>query len=308
MNKIEFTLKNKCGIYIIFNINNGKRYIGSSKDLYNRIHEHLHNLNNNKSHNKYLQNSWNKHGEDMFIYGVLEFCDEEIRFNREQYFINCFHPEYNLTDNVIANYGSSPSTETRLKISNTLKEKYAKKEIETYKQEHNWKTCYVYNINNWTLCYIGKNTRDTENFLKYKKRGSYSQLCNTLISNKYIVSITKFEYEYELKNYVYKNILKYRGNVGSCKYCIISGSNELKYFKNLVDAALYCNGSKSTLSKHTNASIDNPYTIKNTNYKFYMSDVFIPLSANAVLIEESLELSEGKIEESPEMDNIEVTN
>ena len=57
MNKIEFELKNKCGIYIITNIVNGKRYIGSSKDLYNRLHEHLHNLKNNKGHNNYFQNS-----------------------------------------------------------------------------------------------------------------------------------------------------------------------------------------------------------------------------------------------------------
>ena len=63
MQKIEFVLKNKCGIYMILNLINGKRYIGSSIDIYNRLHEHLHNLKNNKSHNNHLQNSWNKYGE-----------------------------------------------------------------------------------------------------------------------------------------------------------------------------------------------------------------------------------------------------
>lgn len=57
MNKIEFILNDKCGIYIFTNLVNGKRYVGSSKNLYNRLHEHLHNLNCGKAHNKYFQAS-----------------------------------------------------------------------------------------------------------------------------------------------------------------------------------------------------------------------------------------------------------
>lgn len=34
MINIDFKLKGKCGIYSIFNMSNGKRYIGSSVDLY----------------------------------------------------------------------------------------------------------------------------------------------------------------------------------------------------------------------------------------------------------------------------------
>lgn len=44
MNKIEFNLKGKSGVYMFFNIESGKRYVGSSVDIYNRIHEHYHNL------------------------------------------------------------------------------------------------------------------------------------------------------------------------------------------------------------------------------------------------------------------------
>ena len=54
MQKIDFLLKNKCGIYMILDLINGKRYIGSSVDMYNRLHEHFHNLKNNKSHNNHL--------------------------------------------------------------------------------------------------------------------------------------------------------------------------------------------------------------------------------------------------------------
>ena len=84
MNKIDSKLRFKSGIYMFFNIVSGKRYIGSSVDIYNRIHEHIHNLNNNKSHNAHFQASWNKYGENAFMFCVLEYCPEEIRFDREQ--------------------------------------------------------------------------------------------------------------------------------------------------------------------------------------------------------------------------------
>lgn len=57
MNKIQKELMYKSGIYLITNILNGKRYIGSSKNIYNRLHEHIHNLKRNKSHNAHLQSA-----------------------------------------------------------------------------------------------------------------------------------------------------------------------------------------------------------------------------------------------------------
>lgn len=48
MQDINYKLKNKSGIYSFLNLVNGKRYVGSSVDLYNRLH--VHNLKNNKAH------------------------------------------------------------------------------------------------------------------------------------------------------------------------------------------------------------------------------------------------------------------
>jgi group I intron endonuclease len=61
-------LKNK-GVYCFINTVNGKLYIGSAKDLYLRLIEHL----SNKKSNIALQNAMLKYGLDKFNFGVLEY-------------------------------------------------------------------------------------------------------------------------------------------------------------------------------------------------------------------------------------------
>ena len=41
MKKINKNLKNKCGVYIITNLKNGKRYVGSSINIYDRLQSHI---------------------------------------------------------------------------------------------------------------------------------------------------------------------------------------------------------------------------------------------------------------------------
>lgn len=55
MKEINRNLNKRCGIYMIFNTINGKRYVGSSLDIYGRLHDHISNLNSQTAHNKHLQ-------------------------------------------------------------------------------------------------------------------------------------------------------------------------------------------------------------------------------------------------------------
>lgn len=82
----------KSGIYKITNEVNGKFYIGSSKDINQRIVEHKMMLNNNKHVNIILQRSWNKHGPEKFSFTVLEECQPEQCIEREQYYLDLLQP------------------------------------------------------------------------------------------------------------------------------------------------------------------------------------------------------------------------
>lgn len=56
------------GTYQIINIQNGKYYYGSTKNLKNRWITHRSKLKQNSHINIYLQRAWNKYGEDNFIF------------------------------------------------------------------------------------------------------------------------------------------------------------------------------------------------------------------------------------------------
>lgn len=62
----------KAGIYRIVNTLTKKYYLGSALDLDRRKKAHLNKLKNNKHHSKKLQNSFNKYGEGVFVFEIME--------------------------------------------------------------------------------------------------------------------------------------------------------------------------------------------------------------------------------------------
>jgi group I intron endonuclease len=91
------------GIYKIENIINHKIYIGSSINLKSREYKHFWMLNKNIHDNNYLQHSFNKFGEKLFIFSILEKCEPKSLIEKENYYIN----EYKSND---SNYGYNLAT------------------------------------------------------------------------------------------------------------------------------------------------------------------------------------------------------
>lgn len=83
------------GIYRIRNIVNQKFYIGSTKSFQDRERIHFYGLNANAHHCKHLQNSFNKHGADVFVFEPLENCPLKDLIKREQWYIDNWNPQYN---------------------------------------------------------------------------------------------------------------------------------------------------------------------------------------------------------------------
>ena len=63
----------KTGIYIIKNILNNKKYVGSSTNIGKRWRDHKWYLKENKHHNSHLQASYNKYGLDSFEFNNVRF-------------------------------------------------------------------------------------------------------------------------------------------------------------------------------------------------------------------------------------------
>ena len=85
------------GIYQITNVFNGKKYVGSTVDFERRWKRHLDNLRKGRHHNSRLQRAYNKYGEGVFEFSVLEYVGTNRNLlEREQFYINLLHPEYNV--------------------------------------------------------------------------------------------------------------------------------------------------------------------------------------------------------------------
>ena len=112
-------------IYSILNKANGKIYVGQTERPASiRRTEHFSELRTQTHTNPYLQKSWNKYGEDSFVFNILEHCDDSKLGENEDWWIKYFDSEnrdkgYNLQSGGLVGY--TRSKEFGKKISERLK-------------------------------------------------------------------------------------------------------------------------------------------------------------------------------------------
>ena len=83
----------KSGIYQIRNKVNGKLYIGSTCNFKKRKSEHFNVgkcLKKGNHHNRYLQRSFNKYGENSFVFEIIFLCSIENLLYYEQKFLDFY--------------------------------------------------------------------------------------------------------------------------------------------------------------------------------------------------------------------------
>lgn len=122
------------GIYKIENQVNGKCYVGQSVDMLRREREHFKRLRVGVHENSYLQNSFNKYGEENFKFEMLEEVEITFLRQREQHWIDLIG-EYNLRD---AGEGCALRPEHKAKLSEKSKQQHQKA-----KQEGKYKVVVI---------------------------------------------------------------------------------------------------------------------------------------------------------------------
>lgn len=76
------------GIYFITNKITGKKYVGSSVNIFERWQAHVRELTRGTHHSAPLQRAWQKHGPNSFIFTIRRLCLEDSMLDLEQKFLD----------------------------------------------------------------------------------------------------------------------------------------------------------------------------------------------------------------------------
>lgn len=99
------SIEKRPGVYRLQNLKTGKFYIGSSRNLYMRYYTHRTLLQESRHDNIRIKEDCELYGADSFAFGVVEYCDESIMKDREQFYYELWNPEYNVWKNVYSGIG-----------------------------------------------------------------------------------------------------------------------------------------------------------------------------------------------------------
>lgn len=156
-------LNGRAGVYIITNISNNKRYVGSSNNMYLRLYNHISKLRLNRHGNGHMQNAFNKVGERYFDFEILQYIWDEALVDLvklEQKYLDNISPEYNIQPLAYLNrgYRHTPEAIEKIRLSG-IGRKTNNKVISQFSKDgtylRDWESfadiCRNLPINNWNI-------------------------------------------------------------------------------------------------------------------------------------------------------------
>lgn len=117
-----------CGIYKIKNIINGKIYIGLSSNIKQRWRNHKNMLIRNDHFNIFLQRSWNKYGEENFVFEIVEECIKEELSKKEIFYIKLYKTNNDMYGYNLSSGGDNPKINEQSLLNKSFK--YSKRVLQ----------------------------------------------------------------------------------------------------------------------------------------------------------------------------------
>lgn len=105
------------GVYSIRCSVTDKEYIGSALNPKRRYQKHLSLLRREKHPNRKLQGAWQKYGEAVFVFTVIEYVpDRNLLICREQFYLDTLKPAFNINPTAESWLGRKHTQNTKTKI------------------------------------------------------------------------------------------------------------------------------------------------------------------------------------------------
>lgn len=253
------------GIYIIKNLKNGQVYVGSTTNSFQiRWSAHSYDLRNNKHHNCFIQDVWNRNNDNL-VFEILEAIDknksQKYFFKREQYYIDNLNSTipngYNICDEA-----GNPYTGFRVRVNKKNKYQTSRSVSKQYTRLNDKANQVIfYNLND-----SGQFTRGEIDTILKEGMPAILEAYGELLGEENISGM----FDYCMKNLDKERIVsfKYRENNSirnTCTFCAYHDSNNDlgdKYdYCHYYDKYLppididYCHHCKQTYNKDKNTLV-----------------------------------------------------
>lgn len=207
-------LKNKGGVYSFINTINDKKYIGSAKDFYKRLFEHL----ENKKSNIALQKAFEKYGLDKFNFCIYEYFTYQSKVVNNKALTD-LETSYikNFNFDTLYNFKSTATSLLGYKHTNEAKLKMKK-----FYENKNNHPMFGKNHSEEALVLISKPGK--LNPMYGKKHNDFTKVIMALKKNKHPLGIGIYDLNDNL-------ISKFKNNVELAKHLNISKVTVGRYLK-----------------------------------------------------------------------------